>query len=990
MLPAPASFPPPLDDDWLALKDVVKRFEHAWREALRPAIDDYLPASGPLRSRLLIELVHIDMELRLKAGEAARVEEYQSRYPELTGDRTITLDLIAAEHELRRRREPSLALEEYLQRFPQYRAELTEQIPRPTVAAGATTPRPADTHTESPPEVPGYEILGLLGRGGMGVVYKAQDLQLNRPVALKTLTGGSQAAPAERERFHREAQSIAHLDHPGIVPVYEVGNAGGLPYFSMKYFAGGSLAQRGNSPVADYRAAARLVESTARAIHHAHQRGILHRDLRPSNILLDEQNQPHVSDFGLAKRFDLATGPGDASAIAGTPGYMAPEQAAGRGDLTTSTDVYGLGAILYELLAGGPPFAGDSPLDVMRRLMEQAPPRLTARNSRVPRELETIAFKCLEKDPRRRYETAQELAEDLNRWQNGLPIVARPTNAVYRFRKFVRRNRGLVVATAALALSLIAGVAAVVAVQIKANRDRATEAVTQAAHESWTNASIVAAVREARERANEAWNLADFPDRLQLATSAAVAAISRADEFAAGGVPTETTVAELAAARLVVENLERHARLITAEDGVRKKFADSTGAHVIKAMSDAGIRRHEALRQYGLDPINDPLDEIARAIAASRIRDTILGMLSEWHHHATVQMEVRRKYPDRIDVPAAPPGVRDRLWQVIRAARQHCGGAYARWQDLLDRNDVSGLVDFANSPDGLSFRANLVGALGRDLFRAKQYKASQAFLRSAVDRYPHEIWLHYDLTLVCGTMKPPEHTEALRHMAAVCVLRPDSPLFHALLGEEYEALNSYDQAVTAYRKAISLAPGWYFGHRSLGGVLLTMKDGDGAVAAFRESMRLQPNEAATHVYLGNALNSTGQHAEALKVFLAALRQNPAWAEDSRKNLRYSAACAAMRCANGKGVKAAPPERSSYRKQALEFLTAELAAIRKLAEADRPFVHRAMVNWLDNNDLASVRDPMAVELLPPDERTAWQKLWVDVRDVRDHTAGPASP
>jgi WD40 repeat protein len=466
MLSEPETVPFPRADDWSALKDIVTRFENAWRQGPRPTIDDYLPTGDSLRSQVLLELVHVELELRLKAEETARVEEYLARYPELTGDPSAVLTVIAAEFDLRRRREPGLGIDEYFQRFPQYRARLPDEIARSTVDGRERSPRPFDTLPNYTPVIDGYEILGLLGRGGMGAVYKARDVRLNRIVALKTIIAGGFADPSDLERFGREAEAIAHLDHPHIVPVFEVGDASGVPYFSMKYYAGGSLAEHKREPSAEPRAVARLVESTARAIHHAHQRGVLHRDLKPSNVLLDENGQPHVADFGLAKRFDPGVGPTAVSTVAGTPAYMAPEQATGRGELTTASDVYGLGVILYELLGGAPPFEGDSPLAVLQKLQDESPPKLTTRNPRIPRDLETIAFKCLEKDPRRRYESAQELADDLARWQSGRPIVARPVPVWEWAWRSVRRHP---VITGFAGLG-VAAVAIVVATLVISNR----------------------------------------------------------------------------------------------------------------------------------------------------------------------------------------------------------------------------------------------------------------------------------------------------------------------------------------------------------------------------------------------------------------------------------------------------------------------------------------------------------------------------------------
>lgn len=306
-----------------------------------------------------------------------------------------------------------------------------------------------------------YTVLAALGQGGMGVVWKARQRRPDRLVALKMFRAGDLASPTDVQRFRNEAEVIAQLDHPHILPVYEVGEHDGVHYFSMKLVEGGSLAAHPDSYRADPRSAARLLATIARAVHYAHQRGILHRDLKPSNILLDSEGQPHVSDFGLAKRVETDSSLTQSGTLVGTPSYMAPEQTSGnKGAVTTATDVYGLGAVLYALLTGRPPFVGETVLETMEQVKnrEPVPPRRI--NPKVDRDLETICLKCLQKEPNRRYESAQVLAEDLERWLKGEPIRARRAGRWERLRKWVRRRpalASLIMVSILAVLGLLAG-----------------------------------------------------------------------------------------------------------------------------------------------------------------------------------------------------------------------------------------------------------------------------------------------------------------------------------------------------------------------------------------------------------------------------------------------------------------------------------------------------------------------------------------------------
>lgn len=361
------------------------------------------------------------------------------------------------------------------------------------------------------PQLPGYELLSELGRGGMGVVYKARQIALGRIVAVKMVLAGGHAGEQRLARFAAEAQSVARLAHPGIVQVYEVGEHQSVPFFSMEYVEGGSLAQQlGGTPTAPREAAGMLVR-IARAVHAAHERGVVHRDLKPANILLAADGSPKVTDFGLAKQLDSESGQTHTGEVLGTPSYMAPEQASGRvREIGPATDVYALGVLLYEMLTGRVPFVGPNPIETIRLVLseEPTPPRHFA--VKIPRDLETICLKCLHKEPIRRYESAAALAGDLQRYLNGEPIAARPVGSVERFGRWCRRNPVVAALIAGMFLSLSIGlcVATVFALEAaqQADAERQQRAIAERKEQEARSSAQAEAVakRTAQEKEAEA------------------------------------------------------------------------------------------------------------------------------------------------------------------------------------------------------------------------------------------------------------------------------------------------------------------------------------------------------------------------------------------------------------------------------------------------------------------------------------------------------
>ena len=466
----------------------------------------------------LLAPLRADQLERWQHGQAVLVEDYLRQQPSLSDNTDAVLDLIYSEILLREEFGDRPDPQEYLRRFPQFADTLRRQFAvhealTSTAADGdvtgttqtlPATVTPTGTESLSRPlapaapefrEIGGYEILGELGRGGMGVVYLGRHRLLDsRMAAIKVIRQGGSAV--ELDRFHFEARTVAQLQHENIVPIYELGihktATEEMPFVALEYVAGGNLAQKINGTPLPPRQAAELFLPLAEAMRHAHERGILHRDLKPANILLafSDASQkrsaeqrlceaslidcvPKITDFGLARNLG-DTGRTQSGAILGTPSYMPPEQATGQGGLTAAADVYSLGAVLYEMLTGRPPFKADTVLNTLQQVVALDPVPPHALSQHLPRDLETICLKCLQKDPKKRYQTAGELAADVRRFLAGEPILARPVSWAERAVKWMRRRPALAALLGASVLALVGLVVAgvVFTARLQAERDR--------------------------------------------------------------------------------------------------------------------------------------------------------------------------------------------------------------------------------------------------------------------------------------------------------------------------------------------------------------------------------------------------------------------------------------------------------------------------------------------------------------------------------------
>ncbi len=690
------------------------------------------------------------------------------------------------------------------------------------------------------PQVPGYDVQGVLGRGGMGIVYRAWHRRLNRAVALKMLLAGAYAEPAERERFLREAEAVAALGHPNIVQVHDAGDVDGRPYFTMELVEGGNLARQIQGVPQPARQAAELVATLAEAIHAAHQSGIVHRDLKPGNILLTRDGTPKVADFGLARRLEGDGGLTLSGVPLGTPNYMAPEQA--RGDsraLGPATDVYALGAILYELLTGRPPFNANSGAATLQQVLTDEPVSPARLNPQVPRDLTTICLKCLSKAPPGRYASAAALAEDLRRFLRGEPIAARPAGPPERLARWARRRPA--------AAALLVGALLV--------------AATVLGGAGWLIGQWILIARAVEADLREA-------DRLQQqsAFSEAGAALERARSRLGDGGPFWLYP--------VVEAARRDHQFLVRLEAIRmNRFTlveGQQGHGALLRFNRARADRDyaEAFRDHGLgEPANDP-ERVAARVRASKWAAHLVAALDDWA------------------VCAADPTRQD--W-VLGVARRADSNAWRdRVRDPAAWRDGKALAELARTAPLAEQPVPLPLALGERLSATGE--DGVGFLRRVREQQPEDFWANFTLALALhGAERRPggDPKPALAYYQKALEIRPQAVAVLNNLGVvlldkywvwDHERDGGPPGALTVFHQVVKSDPRFAPGFNNFG-VALKVK-GDWATAAlmYRDALEIDPRLAPARFNLGEILAGSGGLNEAIDHYRQALSLDPDWAQ----------------------------------------------------------------------------------------------------------------
>jgi serine/threonine-protein kinase len=881
MRPPQDASSPPTGSLRPTLTGVVERFEEAWQQAPpEPDLGAFLPPQGELRRRALVELAHVDLEYRLKAGQAARVEDYLDRFPELANDTATLPDLIAAEHRLRCRREPALGVTEYLARFPQCREAILARLPSTaevpmTIRTSPAAPAAPPTRVSSPPDTdaPGaapppfapagrYELGEAIGRGGMGEVLCARDPQLGRELAIKVLRE-DHGHPELLRRFVEEAQVCSQLQHPGIVPVHDLGTLpDGRPFFAMKLVRGRTLTELLRARVAPSDDLPRLLavfEQVCQAVAYAHSKGVIHRDLKPGNVMVGAFGEVQVMDWGLAKVLRPHNGAAAGTAVSGvrtvrgacgyesregqamgTPAYMAPEQARGEVEgLDERCDVFGLGAILCEVLTGLPPFSGRSQNEALGRSMradlEETFARLDCCGADA--ELLGLAKACLAAGAAARPRDAGAVAAAVTAYQRAVQERLRQAE-LGRAAEQARAEEAQ--ATAAQERK------AREAAQARARAERRARRVTVGLAMAMVAVMVLVVVGGLWWQRQQAAQRQDVEARLGQAVR-----LRQSGQFEEALGLLEQTRNRLGTGGPA--DLRAQVDRALADTGLAKRFDDarqraSTIADGKLDLAGAVRGYAAALAESGLAQEGEDAEAVAARLRASAVRAEVVAALDDWA--GIMRDGPRRAWLLAVARAADPDPQRDRLRQP------------ALWRDKAALARLAGEARAELSPQ-------LAVALGRALGGGGD---AVPLLREAQAHHPHDFWLNFKLGLALAEVK--EWDEAIGYYRAALALRPRAVAVHNNLGIALHDKGRLDEAVAHYEQALRIDPKHTNAHYNLGITLHDKGQLDEAVAHYEQALRLDPKLVYAHNNLGNALEAKGRSDEAVAHYQQALRIDP--------------------------------------------------------------------------------------------------------------------
>ena len=708
-----------------------------------------------------------------------------------------------------------------------------------------------------PTDFEDYELLNEIGRGGQGVVYRARQKSLNRTVALKVIGVGHWASEAHLRRFRLEAEAAASLNHPSVVPIHEIRERHDCCYYSMNLVEGGQLDEVVKRQAISIRRAVELIAKLARTVHYAHEHGILHRDIKPGNVLLDKEGEPHLTDFGLARLVETESTVTRTTEMLGTPSYMAPEQANGNAELTGAADIYGLGAVLYQLLTGAPPFVGRSSYETVRLVLETDPKEPRLLNPKVDRDLSTICLKCLEKDPQRRYPSALTLAEDLERWLRREPIRARRSGLVSRGNKWLQRKPATAVSVASLAALLVA--LGVIISQTELLRRQPTKSVAA----SDKSIAVLPFANLSGDNSN-----AYFTDGIQDEI------LSRLSKIAELKVISRTSTAKYKNSPPSLREIGQQLRVANILEGQVQRSGEQIRITVqlMNASTDSHLWAETYDRQ--LSDVFAVESEVAQRIASSlqakltgsaqraiearptentRAHQLYLKGRFFWNKRTSGDLQTAADYFQQ--AISADPGYANAYAGLAQATLLMPFYEAGASQDMFPKAKAAATRAIEldeSSPEG---HAALAMLLCYDL----KLRESEAEFKRAIELDPNYATAHhwYGNTLLTSLGR---FEEAIKEGKRAIELDPFSLIINADLGSTLMLARRYDEAIAQLRATLSLDGNFAYAHTMLGAVLFLKGDVNGAISEYEKERTLNDSCDALAL-LGLAYAKIGRTAE---------------------------------------------------------------------------------------------------------------------------------